>query len=90
MHIPWLQCKFYVMNFGPKKKPNKEKEYRLQKMSRCLHIRHLQTESLEEMDLGGGRRLLAMPNIGFTINIFICGSILENEKDTNKELPLPQ
>ena len=80
--LPWLQCKFYVLNFGLNSKPKKENEYCSQKMSRCLDIRHLQTESLEEMDLGGGRRLQAMPNIGFTINIVICGSNQVKKKPT--------
>ena len=72
----------YVLIFGLNRKPKKENEYCLQKMSRCLDIRHLQTESLEEMDLGGGRRLQAMPNIGFTINIVICGSNQVKKKPT--------
>ena len=36
-------------------------------MSRCLEIRHLHTESLDEIELGRGRRLQPMPNIGISV-----------------------
>ena len=43
------------------------KKYFQINMSRCLEIRHLHTESLDEIELGRGRRLQPMPNIGISV-----------------------
>ena len=39
-------------------------------MSRCLEIRQLHSESLDEMELGRGRRIQPMPNIGINTYMY--------------------